>query len=404
MKSSDSKIVITLINENNINIKTQFRTFDILNTVKKKIYSLFYPLPNNITLKYGNINITKCLDVKLGNLFPNKKQIKLNIISNSKQSPNTLRPIKKLMKNNSTITNKNNETKPYIYKYTKLKLPPISKNVLHNLSMNNIKLNILYNNDNKIKNNNLIAPKIKLKSVSGNRDIKKKLVSEKKFDWKNLNFKTINNDCEECVYMDINCYCRDCNKFICIKCFEKIHSIKNHLNIDVDNNNYKTFSKYNEKLYDKFNKSLEYLNYLENYKDDKINIDIWDKKYKEDIDKLVEVTHFIQNNLKNEENNNDNNMNNELDLDYIQKEYIYINGIDCKMSSEPLEIFYELNNREKEIYKIINAFNNNIYMKKTISEKINGFFNDVEDEIDKIIFELDQKVYETKKNNYRINK
>ena len=368
MKNSDSKIIIILTNEDNTNIKAQFRTFDLLNSVKKKIYSLFFPLPNNIIIKYGNINITKCLDVKLGHLFPNKKQIKLNILSNTKQSTNPLKPIKKLVKNNSTtMINGNNDSKPYIYKYTKLKLPPIQKNMnmMHNISLNNIKVNASTNDisiSSTVRRNNLILPKIKLKTIGNNKEIKikKSLLGEKKFNLKNFNIDVIYNRCVECFYMDVKIYCRFCNKFICKKCFDKTHSIKDHLGLEIDRNERKNFLKYKEELSNNLDNSLKSINYLENVKTDKINIDTWNKTYKEGIDKLVEAAHDIKNKAKIEDKNDSKNKdNNELDLELIKREYKYINGIDCRVYRDPFETFFELNNKEKEIYKIINEYKNN---------------------------------------------
>lgn len=407
MKNSDSKIIIILTNENNTNIKAQFRTFDILNSVKKKIYSLFFPLPNNIIIKYGNINITKCLDVKLGHLFPNKKQIKLNIISNTKQPTNPLKPIKQLVKNNSTTVIKgNNDSKQNIYKYAKLKLPPIQKNMMHNLSLNNIKVNASNNDVSSIiRRNNLIAPKIKLKTIGNNKEIKKNLLGEKKINLKNFNIDVIYNRCVECFYMDVKIYCRFCNKFICKKCFDKTHSIKNHLGFEIDRNDRKNFLKYKEELNNNLDNSLKSINYLENVKTDKINIDTWNKKYKEGIDKLVEAVQDIKKNAKIEEkNNNKNKDNNELVLELIKREYKYINCIDCRVYRDPFETFFELNNKEKEIYKIINEYKNNVDKNKNIGDKIYGYFYEIENEIDKIMFELEQQVYESKRNIQIINK
>ena len=407
MKNSDSKIIIILTNEDNTNIKAQFRTFDILNSVKKKIYSLFFPLPNNIIIKYGNINITKCLDVKLGHLFPNKKQIKLNIISNTKQPTNPLKPIKKLVKNNSTtVINGNNDSKPYIYKYTKLKLPPIQKNMnmIHNISLNNIKVNASTNDisiSSTVRRNNLIVPKIKLKTIGNNKEIKikKNLLGEKKINLKNFNIDVIYNRCVECFYMDVKIYCRFCNKFICKKCFDKTHSIKDHLGLEIDRNERKNFLKYKEELSNNLDNSLKSINYLENVKTDKINIDTWNKTYKEGIDKLVEAVDDIKNKAKIEDKNDSKNKdNNELDLELIKREYKYINGIDCRVYRDPFETFFELNNKEKEIYKIINEYKNNVDKNKNIGDKIYGYFYEIENEIDKIMFELEQQVYESKKN------
>ena len=152
-------------------------------------------MPKNIILKYGNINISQYLNVKLGNLFPKKKYIKINIINNPKIFPNIIKPIYENIQNYNLFQNKNieiNNSNQFSNKYNKLKLPPIQKNIMHNFSFNNIITpNNILNNKSKSnhKNNNIFGSKIKLKTLNKIK-IKTKLFSENNKISHNLENKT----------------------------------------------------------------------------------------------------------------------------------------------------------------------------------------------------------------------
>ena len=67
------------------------------------------------------------------------------------------------------------------------------------------------------------------------------------------------------------------------------------------------------------------------------------------------------------------------------EECININSINCVSNWDPFSSFFEINEKEKEIYKIINDYKLN-FDKKDIPHKIHGMFLEVEKEIDIIIF------------------
>lgn len=398
----NSKIII-ILNKENINVETQFRTFDILNTVIKKIHTIFYPLPKSIILKYGNINITNCTDVKLGNLFPNKKVIKISIINNSKQLKEGSKPIiKKINQSVSSLSVRSyadNKSKKYIYKYSKLKLPPINKNMIHNISLNDIKSKNV-NNKNIKNEKNISLYKIKIKSKNQN-EIKNKLNNENKITINMLNqrIKNINNSCGECFYREIKFYCRYCNKFLCEKCKDKNHSNKNHIIIEVANNIDITFSKYNKEINDIFTKSLKSFDNLDKHKEITVNIDDWNQKFIKDIDKMVEIAYELKNNTKNIEIEGNNKNLNENEKSLIDEEYTNINKIDCSPNRDPFSSFFEINNKEKEIYKIINEYKSDFDKKNSIPDKISGMFLEVEKEIDKIMFQFEEQIYKSKNKN-----
>ena len=401
------EIIIILIKEN-ISIETQFRTFDTLESVKKKIYSVFYPLSKDIILKYGNINISQYLNVKLGNLFPKKKFIKINIINNPKQLPNVIKT-DRIIQNDKD--KENNNSKEFTYKYNKLKLPPIHKKLIHNVSLNNIHIhnNSLNNNsknNDRINKTNIFGNKIKLKTLNKN-EIKNKLFNGNNNNFHNLEIKknhlnNINNICIDCFKNEIKIYCRYCNKFICKNCKDKKHSNILHSNIELKKDLNIAFNKYTKELNNILSNSLISIEHIDNYNDKAIDIDIWKQKYKDGINKLVEVAYDIKNDSKKEKNKengeNKNIKDNKLEMDLIKKEYIKVNKINCGENRDPFETFSEINNKEKEIYKLIKSYKVNIDRKRIITKKINTMFVNVEKEIDKIMFQLEEQIYESKIN------
>ena len=383
----NSKITI-ILNYENIDIKAQFRSFDILNQVKKKIYTIFYPIPNDIILKYGNLNISNYLYVKLGNLFPHKKSVKIDVIKKLNSSYNILKPINK---NNLKIEKK---ISPFIYKNTKLILPPINKNLIHNISKNiikeyPIKKIMKYSNSQQ----NILTSAVKLKSLKNNKN--KNLIKEINFNEKILKSENnkINNKCMECFFKEIKFFCRKCNNFLCENC---IHT--NHLKIEIDNNFDLGLVKYKEKLNYILSESNKSFDNLENIKKKKIDFDIWNSRYAECIDKLI----ITANNIKDEkikEIAENKNLKKEKNIFMmVKKEYKDIKNVKCEIYRDPFETFSEINNIEKEIYNLINTLKIN-NKKKTLKEKIDGMFSDIENEIDKIMFQLEEQAYNCQINN-----
>ena len=130
---------------------------------------------------------------------------------------------------------------------------------------------------------------------------------------------------------------------------------------------------------------MKSLDHLEKYKDDKIDIDDWNKKYKEGINKLINIAY----NIKNKNNKNENNNNNKIAMNLLKKEYDNINKINCDINRKPFEIFSEINKKEGEMYKIINNYKLNTNNQK-IMNKINSMFISLENEIDLIILQLEE--------------
>ena len=383
----NSKITV-ILNYNNIEIKTQFRAFDILNQVKKKIYNAFYPLPNEIILKYGNLNISNFLNSKLGNLFPHKKSVKIDIIKKLNNSSNAIKSINKInIKNNQKIT-------PFIYTTNKLILPPINKKLIHNFSVNNVNENSNKKNLKYFYNQqNILTSSRKLKALKNNRI--KNLINDLNYKEKTLKSENkINNKCLECFIKEIKFYCRNCNKFLCENCIDKAH-----LKIEIDNNFDFGLLKYRKELNFILSKSNKSFDKLNNIKENKIDIDNWNIRYKECINELSSIANNIKNEKIKEIEENKNLEKDKNLMKAIKKEYKDIKNIKCEIIRDPFETFSEINNKEKVIYNLINTLETNNNKGKTTKQKINWMFSDIENEIDKIMFKLEEQIY-----NFKIDK
>jgi hypothetical protein len=208
----------------------------------------------------------------------------------------------------------------------------------------------------------------------------------------------IDKRCRDCFVKEIKYYCRLCNKFICNSCVSKYHPNNNHILLELDYNNLnKTFSQYSGDLNNILVDSIKSLDALSYNQDEGIDINLWNSKYKEDINKLGRTAYDIKTEkhkiIKEPEKEN---ITTEVDTSLIEKEYNKINKIKCDVNKDPFETFSEINNKEKEIYKLINNCKSFQTKEQIIKNRINDMFLDVEDEIDKIMFQLEEQVYTSK--------
>ena len=206
----------------------------------------------------------------------------------------------------------------------------------------------------------------------------------------------INNSCNDCHSNEIKIYCRYCNKFLCKVCMNKLHASIGHLNIELDKDLNVTFTKYTKELNNILSNSLISIDYLDFYDCKKNDIESWKQKYKEGINKLVAIAYCVKNVSNEEEYENKNIKDNKFEMNLIKKEYIQVNKINCGINRDPFETFSEINNKEKEIYKLIKSFKLNIDKKSIITKKISKMFYKIEKDIDKIMFEIEEQIYESK--------
>ena len=368
LKVPDSMTIILSFNNKNLSIIV--KRFKQLEYIKEKAYQLFYPIKSDILLKYNNKDLSSFLDQSIGLIFENKGKVKLEI----EQIIGTKRPLIKKIKLNS------------------------QKNIFNN--MNNIlELNIPNIQDppditdryKSIQAESL--PTINLKTLNNSSSIKKKLPPIKnknnkiKIKIDILSYKL----CRECLTNETKYYCRQCNKFICIKCNNKKHT--NHLLLESDINNEKrNVDIYKEAIINKLCLVINNLDNIDNIQTNEISMEEWKNKYNEAINNLTQIAQEQKEELKNNKNSNkknnsndnDNNNKNEF-LKRLKDEKELLNNIVISTGKDPFELFNDINKRERIINQTIKKGRNKM-------NKIEEMFINIENEIDNVLFELEETI------------
>lgn len=348
-----SDIITITLNYNNKDLAFTTKRFNKLSKVKEKAFQLFYPIKSDIILKYNNKDLSEFLEQSIGLIFENKTRIKIKI----EPQIGTQRLIKKLIfKSYKNIFNRNSEIDKQPLsadKYNSLitettnrikynrKLPPIKNNISSNFLENNLEINI--------------------------------------FTYK---------ICKDCTRKKTNNFCRNCNEFICLNCTKKRH--KNHPIIELDLNNEKSnIEKYKNELINKFSSTINDLDKLEKIEKEELSEDEWKQKYNKAINNLTQI---IQKNLQkltknnnNEENNNKKDENKEFKKQ-LKEEKNSINNIVISINKDPFKIFKEINEKEKFVRKLIQK-------NKNENNKIDEIFCQIENEIDDIIYNLEENIF-----------
>ena len=367
LKVPDSMTIILSFNNKNLSIIV--KRFKQLEYIKEKAYQLFYPIKSDIKLKYNNKDLSSLLDQSIGLIFENKGKVKLEIeaiIGTKRQlikkiKLNSQKNIFNNMNNIPELNIPNIQDPPDItdrYKSIQAEsLPTINLKTLNNSSSTKKKLPPIKNKNNKIK--------IKI-------DI--------------LSYKL----CRECLTNETKYYCRQCNKFICIKCNNKKH--KNHLLLESDINNEKrNVDIYKEAIINKLCLVINNLDNIDNIQTNEISMEEWKNKYNEAINNLTRIAQEQKEELKNNKNNNkknindnDNNDKNEF-LQRLKDEKELLNNIVISTGKDPFELFNDINKRERIINQTIKKGKNKI-------NKIEEMFINIENEIDNVLFELEEQI------------
>ena len=383
-----------------------------LRYLKNKIYQVFYPINSDIYIKYKNIDYSSFLDEKIGFLFLNKSTVKLvisqkneiikTVINNNKQKQkknvnnetnnvNSENKINEsLIENNRYKISESNVNSSSNNKYQKFKLPPIDKSI-----------RLIKNNNINSRNNNFNTP-YKLRSYNYNSIT----CNRKK---KDFNFYDINNilknvyklkdiysfkNCVECLKEKSIYYCRSCDKFICETCKTKNHNgnfrvinivkkkIKNieHLLLKINYDNIsENILNYKNILKKKLMIPYEFLEFIVDESNDN-----QEKKWKIKFDMKINILINKVDDL-NEENSEDLNFSIKKDeIDDIKK---YVNECNCSGEENPYKLFKNLYEKDKILKNMIKTDQNNINM-----VKINNMFYEIENEIDKVLFNLEEKI------------
>ena len=301
------------------------------------------------------------------------------------------------------------------------------KNNFQNIDINGIILN--KDNKNNKKNNKYIEKNSKEKkekeeNVKNNNEniLNKKIESESETfssEASELKDKIKPNsweDCEECILGTSYYFCRNCDKFLCDKCQKKNHSNKlKHNLIYIEDDVLNSLDKYEEILTNKFSKGKEKLKKL-NYNDESIktNLEIWKQKLndyvldlfdyaKEDYEKRGKRNLPILENDEKEEDIFEKN-NDEILYKFKQiKKDLKNEDNNCKDEIDAFELFAELNDKDYNIKNLIDEYNiKNKKESDIFDTKI--LFTGIENEINQVLFDLEEGVNDIYKDYMKIQK
>ena len=274
------------------------------------------------------------------------------------------------------------------------------KEISNNNNRNKIKLNALDKNKNvenlKIENN-IIKKEINnnlYENLNLKKNGKKKLppLKTENNQIKKESDIIAYNKCNECKKNNTSVYCRKCNKFLCLNCSNKNHSKEEHKLIEIETNEKININRYKEEINNDLYDSLKSFNYI-NLEINKENFDIntTKKNFENIINSLIDIAEGFKDKLNEEYNFNkeDNNEKIEKELNIINEEITNIN--DSKINKEGINIIKELNIKDRKVNKLINEYKCDSNS-EFVNFKIKTLFSDIEDEIDKIMFELEESI------------
>ena len=345
MKNEDllKESIQIILNYDNRSIVVELKKYKTLEDIKEKVYELFYPVKNKISLYLNNKNLEPLIDQPIGYIFSGKSLVNLKVLnegvidspyklvkrfqdtniindvtnvysrlnfqksanktnmasllndrydidvdSNSKLGNNIRKNIKekslilsknKLILLKSELNKNNNDNDNHNYKNKKL----LASNSADNLDIFN-----QYNKNNIIKGK---LPPITQKNINKklNIDIVSKKSNNRINSTKNKKNKNMNNilynKCNNCFINKISTYCRKCDLFLCHNCSTNKKSThqehkSNFIDLDIYNNP-SNITKYKDILITDFNK---WQNFFKNL--DKKNLDTIYENQKKELNKF----------------------------------------------------------------------------------------------------------------------
>jgi len=343
MKNEDllKESIQIILNYDNRSIVVELKKYKTLEDIKEKVYELFYPVKNKISLYLNNKNLEPLIDQPIGYIFSGKSLVNLKVLNegvidspyklvkrfqdtniindvtnvysrlNFQKSANKTNMASLLndrydldIDNNSKLSNnirKNIKEKSLILSKNKLILlkSELNKNNNDNHNYKNKKLlasNSADNLDifNQYNKNNIIKgklPPITQKNINKklNIDIVSKKSNNRINSTKNKKNKNMNNilynKCNNCFINKISTYCRKCDLFLCHNCSTNKKSThqehkSNFIDLDIYNNP-SNITKYKDILITDFNK---WQNFFKNL--DKKNLDTIYENQKKELNKF----------------------------------------------------------------------------------------------------------------------
>ena len=352
LKNIPESITFTL-SYSNKNLSVIVKRFKKLRYLKDKAYQLFYPIKSDVKLKYNNKDLTSLLDQSVGLIFENKGKVKLGI----EPIIGTKRPINKRSQLNSkkNLLGENEEEEDSKYK------------ALQTEALNNN-----FNSSSALNSGRQKLPPIKNKNKN----------SAKNFDITSYKI------CRECLSNDTNYYCRNCDIFLCPKCFNKKHKKHQYLETDI-NDEKSNVDKYKEEINNSLFSTFNNLDNLSNVVKNDVNFEEWKKKYYDSVNKLTQIANYQKEEIKNNDNKEDNSGDsNDGKMEYqnnLDKEKEILNNIDISTDKDPFQLFKDINKEERLI-------NQTLKKGKNKSNQIEEMFVSIENEIDNILFDLEEQL------------
>ena len=341
MKNEDllKESIQIILNYDNRSIVVELKKYKTLEDIKEKVYELFYPVKNKISLYLNNKNLEPLIDQPIGYIFSGKSLVNLKVLNegvidspyklvkrfqdtniindvtnvysrlNFQKSANKTNMASLLndrydidVDSNSKLGNnirKNIKEKSLILSKNKLILlkSELNKNnndnhnykkLLASNSADNLDIFNQYNKNNIIKGK---LPPITQKNINKklNIDIVSKKSNNRINSTKNKKNKNMNNilynKCNNCFINKISTYCRKCDLFLCHNCSTNKKSThqehkSNFIDLDIYNNP-SNITKYKDILITDFNK---WQNFFKNL--DKKNLDTIYENQKKELNKF----------------------------------------------------------------------------------------------------------------------
>ena len=353
---------------------------------------------NDYTSLYSRLNFqkndlkkeaTSVNDLKLGN-----KDIK------NKNKRNKLNSGSSLLSKNNLILLKS--------ELNKTEDLPTTRKLFSSNSVDN--LNILKYNDKKSKLN-MILPPINKKN-NANQNFKKELnikrinpllSSAKENEKKNLN-NILYNKCNNCFLNKISIYCRLCDSFLCINCAYNKKSInedhKKHKDyfIKLDkNNNCENINKYQNLLISDFNKALDDFKILDETKlettkensVEKFNYDTLIENLDKNVEKLVTKANDMKGSIKLFKLNEIDKKDDKTVKEKCDDEKKILQKFNVYEYTNQIEPFLALNKIEKDMSKYFKTFEESNDQRIYIKSQIELLFDNVENEVDKVLDDIE---------------
>jgi len=405
-----SDIIKVALAYQNQTYQIQVQKYKKLKSLKEKAYKIFYPIKYELELKYNNKSLTKFLDQSIGMVFSEKSFIK--IVAHPLPGVNRSMKLKPKIKIASTLSPTKNTNKS-IEKNNRKEIDT-SVNIKEIMSRNdNIssinthrsntlgKLKTEGNTNNKSNNKN----KNKLdfyEELNLKKNGRKKLppIKTENIENEEMNNMHSNNDiiafnnCSECLYGLTSVYCRNCNKFLCLDCSNKNHYVESeHKLIEIDDNEKINVNRYkeeiNKELYNAFN---SFNNCGLDNEGDTIDTEGEKKNFEKLINNLTDVAMGMKESINlDEEYYNEDKDKIRDELNNIKNELNNENYEEKNNGDDGFKFFKELIDKDKKINNLKKEYNCNSTA-EYMDNKIQKLFGDVEDEIDKVLFELEEKV------------